>query len=129
MNRQEYEQMYNLLEKHSDRFHLDGDELLVTNVNKHRILTIDDHPFNNKQYRLPHNLREEVNKQINELLKKGIIRPSKSPYNTSLWVVPKKSDESGKPRWQVELDFRPLNEKNNSHSLSPSKYNRHFRSN
>ena len=64
-----------------------------------------------KQYRLPHSLREEVDKQISELLEKGIIRPSKSPYNTSLWVVPKKPGQDGKPRWRVVLDFRPLNEK------------------
>ena len=47
LNRQECEQMYNLLEKHSDRFHLDGDEILVTNVTKHMILSIDDHPVSN----------------------------------------------------------------------------------
>ena len=107
----ERDQVYNLLLRHSDRFQLEGDELSTTNITKHRILTVDDHPANVKQYRLPHSLREEVDKQISELLEKGIIRPSKSPYNTSLWVVPKKPGQDGKPRWRVVLDFRPLNEK------------------
>ena len=107
----EREQMNKLIEKHSDRFQLEGDELSCTNVTKHRILTIDDCPVNTKQYRLPHSLREEVEKQVNELLEKEIIRPLKLPDNTSLWVVPKKPDQSGKPRWRVVLDFRPLNEK------------------
>ena len=111
LNEVEREQMNKLIEKHWDRFRLDGDELSCTNVGKHRILTIDDYPVNTKQYRLPHTLREEVEKQVNELLEKGIITPSKSPYNISLWVVPKKLDQSGKPRCRVVLDFRPLNEK------------------
>ena len=89
LNKEEYKNILKLIEKHSDRFHLNGDELSSSNVTKHRILTIDDHPVNTKQYLLPHNLREEVEKQINELLEKGTIRPLKSPYNTSLWVVPK----------------------------------------
>ena len=109
--------MLKLIKIHSGRFQLNGDELTSSNVTKHRILTVDDHPVNTKQYRLPHNLREEVEKQVNELLEKGIIRPSKSPYNTSLWVVPKKSDQSGKPRWRVVLDFRPLNEKTMAYPL------------
>ena len=111
LNIEERKQVYRLLEKHADRFQLEGDELSATNITKHRILTVDEYPVNTKQYRLPHNLRTEVDKQVNELLEKGIIRPSKSPYNTSLWVVPKKPDQSGKPRWRVVLDFRPLNEK------------------
>ena len=103
--------MLKLIKLHSDRFQLNGDELTSFNVTKHRILTVDDHPVNTKQYQLPHNLREEVEKQMNELLEKGIIRSSKSPYNTSLWVIKKNPDQSGKPRWRVLLDFRPLNEK------------------
>jgi len=30
-----------------------------------------------------------VNKEINELLNNGIIRPSRSPYNSPTWVVDK----------------------------------------
>ena len=75
LNKEERENILKLIEKHSDRFQLDGDELLSSNVTKHRILTVDDHPVNTKKYRLPHNLREEVEKQVNELLEKGIIRP------------------------------------------------------
>ena len=73
--------MDKLLLKHSDRFQLEGDDLTATNITKHRILTINDYPVNTKQYRLPHALREEVDKQIRELLEKGVIRPSKSAYN------------------------------------------------
>ena len=62
--------MYRLLEKHSDRFQLEGDKLSTTNVTKHRIHTIDDNPVHTKQYRFLHSLREEVEQQVGELLKK-----------------------------------------------------------
>ena len=82
------EQINKPIEKHSNRFQLEGDELSCTNVSKHRILTIHDYPVNIKQYRLPHRLRDEVEKKVNELLEKGIIRPSKSPYNTRSLTLP-----------------------------------------
>ena len=84
LNEEEQEQMDKLLNKHPDRFQLKGNNLTATNITKHRILTIDDYSVNTKQYRLPHALREEVDKQIRELLENGVFRPSKSPYNTSL---------------------------------------------
>ena len=80
-------------------------------MTKHQIHTLDDYAVHTKQYRLPHSFRDEVEQQVGELLEKGIIRTSRSPDNTSLWVVPKKPDQSGKPRWRIVLDFRPLNEK------------------
>ena len=73
LEQKERDQVYNLLQRHADRFQLEGDELSTTNITKHRIFTVDGHPVNVKQYRLPHSLREEVDKQIGELLKKGII--------------------------------------------------------
>ena len=93
LEQKERDQVYNLLQRQSDRFQLEGDELSTTNITEHRILTVDDHPVNVKRYGLPHSLREEVDKQISELPEKVIVRPSKSP------------------RWRVVIDFRPLNEK------------------
>ena len=83
LNSEEREQVYRLFEKHADRFQLEGDEFSATNRTKHQILTVDEYPVNTKQYRLPHNFRTKVDKQINGLLEKRIIKPSKSPYNTS----------------------------------------------
>ncbi|KAL7300087.1 hypothetical protein TKK_0007095 [Trichogramma kaykai] len=100
-----------LLHMNSDRFYLEGDELTATNIVEHRIPTYDDLPVNQRQYRLAHHLKEEVDKQVADLLKKGIIRDSRSSYNSALWVVPKKAGADGKPRWRVVVDFRPLNEK------------------
>jgi len=39
----------------------------------------------------------------------SIIEPSTSPYNSPLWIVPKKADSAGNKRWRI--DYRALNEK------------------
>ena len=39
----------------------------------------------------------------------GIIGKSVSPYNSRLWVVPKKADSHGNARWRVVVDCRELN--------------------
>ena len=42
-----------------------------------------------KQYRYPPIHKAEINKQIDkQLLENDIIQPSKSPYNSLLWIVP-----------------------------------------
>ena len=45
------------------------------------------------------------------MLDSGIIKPSSSPYNSPLWIVPKKMDSSGKQKWRLVSDFRQLNDK------------------
>jgi len=43
------------------------------------------------------------------MLQNKIIRTSVSQWNTSLLVIPKKADASGKPKLRVVVDFRKLN--------------------
>ena len=52
------------------------------------------------------------------MLEKNIIEQkcyrkyySDSPFNSPIWVVPKKLDTSGKRKWRLVIDFRKLNEK------------------
>ena len=47
---------------------------------------------------------------MKEMLDKNIIEESDSPYNSPVWVVPKKSDASGKQKWCIVIDFQKLNE-------------------
>ena len=62
---------------------------------QHSISTIDDSPIFSRQYRFPPVQKEESMKQVDELLKNKIIKPSQLPYNTPVWIVPKKTDSKG----------------------------------
>lgn len=100
-----------LLEKFPDVFHNPDQSLTcMTNV-KCAIRTTDDHPVYQKTYPYPVSYREEVDAQIKKMLKDGIIRPSRSAWNSPIWVVPKKTDASGKKKFRLVIDYRKLNQK------------------
>lgn len=75
-------------------------------VHNHRIILEPGHePPNRQNYRLGYAEEAEAKRQIAELLEKGLIRPSTSPYGSPILFVPKK--EPGKLR--MCIDYRPLN--------------------
>ena len=47
-------------------------------------------PISKRHYRVPPKDLEEIKKQINEVLEKGYIRPSSSPWGATVLVVEKK---------------------------------------
>lgn len=93
------------------QFRLQGDPLTHTTVLKHKINTTDDKPVHQRQYRHPPEHNDVVIEQSKELLENGTISPSNSPYNSPVWVVPKKPDSNGNRRWRMVIDYRALNEK------------------
>ena len=111
LNEQEKENVIKLIKNSQDQFHVPGEKLTATPVLQHRIITTDDQPINTRQYRFPQLHKEEINKQVEELLENGIVKHSQSPYNTPVWIVPKKEDSKGNKRWRMVLDFRALNNK------------------
>lgn len=63
------------------------------------IRTLNNEPIWTKQYPYPYAYQPFVNGEVEKLLKNDIIRPSHSPYNSPIWVVPKKGfDEHGNPK-------------------------------
>lgn len=76
----------------------------------HEIITTTNNPVYSKMYRYPQVHEEEITRQIQEMIDQHIIRESNSPYNSPLWIVPKKKDNSGKQRWRLVVDYRKLNE-------------------
>lgn len=109
-NSEEKESMAKICERYYDTFMLDGDKLPFTSLVKHKIPTIGDQPpINQRQYRLPQVHKEEINRQVSELLREGIISPSVSPWNSPLLLVPKKSPD-GQKKYRLVVDFRRLNE-------------------
>jgi len=61
-------------------------------------------PISIRPYRMPPNELAELKTQLNELLKKGLIRPSSSPWGCPAIFV-KKKDQS----LRMCVDYRPLN--------------------
>lgn len=111
MNSEEKNAIIRLVEEYSDIFYVEGDNLTFTNQIKHVIRTTDDIPVYSKNYRYPEIYKDEVNNQIEDMLKQKIIQPSHSPWNSPVWIVPKKQDASGKQKFRLVIDFRGLNSK------------------
>lgn len=79
------------------------------------IKTESEDPIWTKQYPYPMSDHDFVKKEIEKLLNDGIIQPSKSPYNSPIWTVPKKgTDDQGKPKRRIVVDFQKIN----SHTIT-----------
>ena len=111
LNSEERDHVLNLVNDYENLFHLPGDTLTCTNKIAHRITTTDGTPVHTKQYRFPPAHKQEIERQVSTLLDDEIIKPSSSPYNSPLWIVPKKADSHGNKRWRMVIDYRALNEK------------------
>ena len=75
-----------------------------TNTVIHDIELLTDNPVRSRVYPVPLHLRPHFEKEVENLLDLGIIRPSKSPY-CSPCVMALKSDGS----YRLTVDFRDLN--------------------
>ncbi|MGL4388093.1 MAG: reverse transcriptase domain-containing protein, partial [Brevinema sp.] len=111
MNDEERTSLLELCKEYHYIFHLSNDQLTTTTAITHKIPLVNDTPVYVKSYRYPEVHKNEVRKQLQEMLDQKIIQPSQSPFSFPLWVVPKKVDNSGKPKWRIVVDYRKLNEK------------------
>jgi hypothetical protein len=68
-------------------------------------LILEIAPISRRPYRMPPNELAELNKQLQDLLKKGLIRPSSSEWGCPALFVKKKKDNS----LCMCVDYRPLN--------------------
>ena len=57
---------------------------------EHEIKLIDDNPVSSPARRLPYSQRDEIDKQVNDLLDKNYIAPSRSAYASPIVPVLKK---------------------------------------
>lgn len=111
LNKEERTSIRNICAKFSDIFQLPGDKLTTTKIYDHSIqLKPHVDPVYVKQYRLPFSQRDEVEKQVKNMLSDGIIEPAKSEWSSPVLLVPKKSDDLSK-KWRLVIDFRKLNDR------------------
>lgn len=94
-----------LLEQYRDVIALPGEPLGKTSKIKHQIvLKPGTSPIYIPAYRLPHSHKAMVETLVKDMLKEGVIQHSCSPWNSPLFLVPKK-DKSFRP----VIDFRRVN--------------------
>lgn len=111
LNSEERENIDSIITDNADLFQLPDEPLNFVPDFYHKITTTDDQPVFTRQYRFPPIHKDEITKQVGELVKNNVISPSLSPYSSPLWIVPKKEDSHGNKRWRMVIDYRNLNEK------------------
>lgn len=111
MTQLEKQKVLELLNDYQDLFQPPDEKLTFTTKVSADIRTTDNDAIYSKSYPYPQALKSEVCKQIDKMLHDGIIRPSRSPYNSPVWVVPKKLDASGQKKYRLVIDYRKLNQK------------------
>ena len=95
---------WDLINLYQDVFSADKYDLGKTDVIMHTVRLKGAQPVHMKQFRLPWSTLDVVNNHVTELLKCGVVQPSRSPYNSPIFCVPKKSGEL-----RVVQDMRALN--------------------
>lgn len=83
-------------------------EISRTNLVKHRIITTDEIPVRRRAYKVSIEKQQFIEAQIQDLLNKGIIRPSTTPWASPVVVVQKKDGGS-----RLCIDYRGMNAKTN----------------
>jgi len=124
LNREEADHVDRIIGKYSDLFRLPDEPLGHPDVTAYRISTVDERPVSTKQYRFPPIHKDEINKQVKDLLENDIIKASDSPYNSLVWVVPKKPKGfEGKQKMANGHRFPRTKRKNDRRRISAPQYN------
>ena len=83
MSNEECCQVNQLLKNYGSVFVTNNKSPRVCNKGVHVIKSLDDRVSKDKVRRLPEKWKPEVSKQIQEMVKNGIIKESASPYNSN----------------------------------------------
>jgi hypothetical protein len=98
------ERFLKILKEKEDVFSKDDLDIGCTSVVKHRINLSDDTPFREGRRRIAPADYDDVKKHLQDLLDKGIIRESESPYASAIVVVRKKNNDV-----RLCIDYRRIN--------------------
>ena len=101
LNDDEKVKFKNLFDKY---FAFPEDQLGRTSLVQHVIDTSDAMPIKQRPYRVSPDVKKEIDRQVDEMLEKGIIQESVSPWSSPVVLV-KKKDGS----YRFCVDFRKVN--------------------
>ena len=104
LTREQQARLIDVIYDHTEVFSLFDGDLGFCDVLKHSIPTTTNKPVYLPHRQIPVQLQSEVRKCLDNWLKQGIIRPSKSPYASQVVIVRKKTGEI-----RLCVDFRKLN--------------------
>lgn len=111
MNSEEKREIKKLCFNYRDIFYCEDIPLTFTHEVKHKLRLQDEKPIFVRNYRQAPKQKEEIKKQINQLLEQNIIKESRSPWSCPVHIVPKKIDATGEQKYRLVIDYRKLNEK------------------
>ena len=97
-------ELRNVLSKYSDVFASSDSDLGRTELLEHAIDTQGHAPMYQRPYRVPEAQRKVIETHVKDMVHRGVIRPSKSPWSSPVVLVGKKD---GSTRFCV--DFRKVN--------------------
>lgn len=109
LTNQQIKSIESILIEFNQAFYIVNDPIVHTDVVQHIIkLLPNSKPVFTKQYRIPEALKPELKRHIEDLLNRNIIEPSTSPFNSPIFLVKEKNDESGRSH-RLVLNFKKLN--------------------
>lgn len=97
-------ELVTLLREFKDRFAWNKDQIGRTNVCELSLPLTSTEPVHQPPYRVSHREREIIRQQVDDMLRRGVIRESSSAYASPVVLVRKKNDE-----WRFCVDYRKLN--------------------
>ena len=104
LNSREKQKLSEFLNKNRDVFATNLGEIGHTKLIKHEILTGGVPPVKCRPYRTTPQMRAEIDRQLDEMLKYGIVEESLSDYCSPVVMVKKKNTE-----YRLCVDYRKLN--------------------
>jgi hypothetical protein len=99
INNEEKKLLLNLLWKYEECFSMHGEKLKQTNVAMHEIDTGSTQPFRERLRPYSPPMQAIIDREVDKMIKMGILVPSKSPYASNLLLV-RKPDPSEPDGWK-----------------------------
>ena len=98
------QQAANLIQSYEDVFSQHDHDIGRTHLMEHTIDTGDHHPIRQSLRRHPHAHLEFIDREVDEMLRHGIVEPAASPWAANVVIARKKDGEL-----RLCLDYRNLN--------------------